>query len=328
MHTSAFFRLFPPPRFIDIHHAGLDISDDFIRCLAYKRDSRELTIGAHTSVAMPTGIMSGGDIIDESGLTEILAGLTKRVDLRHVKASIPEEKAYLFQTDVPDTDIRSIRQNIEFKLEENVPLSAADAVFYFDLMPLSVTGGILRASVSVVPRTYIERYSAILSRVGILPVAFEVVPKAIARAIVAPHSDETIMIVHIMGHKTGIYIASGGVVVFTSTYGWSSLDEMTKEDTGTPPVSFTWAISKEINRIYAYWVSHGGASAPVRRIVLVGTGALKHEGQLQNVIQGANVPVGVADVWQNAFAVERYVPPIKRADSLEYVVSAGLGLFS
>ena len=38
------------------------------------------------------------------------------------------------------------------------------------------------------------------------------------------------------------------------------------------------------------------------------------------------VPVEVADVWHSILDITRYVPAIKRADSLEYARAAGLAL--
>lgn len=334
MHTSTFFSLFPPPRFMVMKHAGLDISDDMAYCLEYEKKGRHLAVRTHIGVEVPPGLLESGDVKDEKKLIEFLSGLDKKADLTYVKASIPEEKAYLFQTDVPNTDIKGIRENIEFKLEENVPLSAADAVFYYDLLPLSVTKGAIRASVSVVPRTYIEKYISILKDAGMFPVSFEVVPKAIARAIVPPNTDETVIIVHFMKKKTGIYIVSGGVVVFTSTAPWGTDNDSPKSaegqdanaNPGAPKTSFREMVAKEITRVYAYWMSHGGELSPIRRILLTGRGASGYENSLMSAVSGASVSAHVADVWQNAFPLDKYIPPIAQTDSLEYVVAAGLAL--
>ena len=321
MHTSLFFRLFPPPKFMAMKYAGLDISDDAIHFLDYKSAAAGLTIGKYAQAQLPPGVISEGDIKDEKKLGEALSAFDREHDLSYVKISLPEEKTYLFQTDVPSSDGRTVEQNIEFKLEENVPLAAADAVFYFDLLPMSVTGGTLRASVSVVPRTYVERYIALLRGAGMFPIAFEVIPKSLARAIVPHATDVTQLIIYIMNNKTGIYIVSGGVVCFTSTMGKGSV-------TAAPDTQATYveALSKEINRVYAYWMSHGGVNPTIHDIMLTGRAAIEFEIILQNVVVGASVPVKVANVWQNAFEVDAYVPPITREESLDYAVAAGLAL--
>lgn len=320
MHTSVFFKIFPPPKFMVMKYAGLDISDDSIHCLQYASHPLGLTVGKHASMDVPAGLIDGGDIADEKKLIALLTEFDKKYDLTYVRVSLPEEKAYLFQTDVPNADIRTIEQNIEFKLEENVPLSPADAVFYFDLIGPASTVGLLRASVSVVPRTYIEHYISILQSAGIFPIAFEVAPRSLARALVAPGSQEVQLFVHIMNRKTGIYIVSGNTVSFTSTVSWGS---HSTEDTA--PATYVSNISREINRVHSYWLSRG-TGQPLSQIVLIGKGAAEYQPAFQNVITGTSIPVHVANIWHNAFNIDRYVPPVSREDSLDYGVAAGLAL--
>jgi hypothetical protein len=305
---------------MDIVHVGLEISDDAIRCLQYTSPTHGRKIAKFASVKLDNHIVRGGDIADEKSFIEILSKFSHDNDLSYVKVSVPEEKAYLFQTDVPDADLYKISQNIEFKLEENVPLTAADAVFYFDILPISVTGGALRASVSVVPRVYIEHILQLLRGLGISPMGFEVVPKAIARAIIPLYSENTIMIIHIMNEKTGVYIVSGGVVCFTSTIGWGSC---TTEAGNIGDVNI---LAKEINRIHNYWMSHSVVNSQIEKAMLVGSGILPYENTLKKAFSEFGLNSSVANVWENAFSIDKYIPPISMEDSLDYAVVAGLAM--
>jgi len=299
-------------------YAGLDISDDAIRCLEYSIGA-DHSIQKYAMTEIPEGIMTGGDIKNEKQLLTILSEFDKKNNLEYVKVSIPEEKAYLFQTDVPSTDIHAIEQNIEFKLEENVPLSGKDAVFSFDILPVSVTAGALRVSVSVVPRTYIEHYIALLRSADIFPVAFEVVPKAIARAIIPPHVRHAVMVVHIMSLKTGIYLILGGVVCFTSTIAWGSHSPSDEH-------SDISLLTKEISRIHEYWATHSSTDFPLGSLMLVGRDAPSYENALRTVVADIHLSMTVASVWQNSFSLDEYVPPIAQGDSLDYAVAAGLAM--
>jgi len=301
-----------------MRHAGLDISDDYIRCLTYSGNFPDLKIHSSATMAVPVGVIEGGDVKDPKVFEELLTTFNKEQGLSYVKVSIPEEKAYLFQTDVAGSDPRSIAQNIEFKLEENVPLAAGDAVFYFDILPVSVTGGTLRASVSVVPREYVEMIVASLRRAGMAPVAFEVVPKAIARAVVPVEDESTTMLVHIMNNKTGVYIVSAGVVCFTSTVSWGGRNSTGKETENAE------VLIKEIERFNDYWSSHGLDTAEIKKIILLGNEAPVFENKIKNAFVRSGINISVAEVWKNAFSLDRYIPSISRADSLDYAVTAGL----
>ncbi len=325
--SLSLFRVFPPPKFMLMPHAGLDISDDGLRCIAYSGFGGTRHISLFGRMDLPSGLFNGGDIKDEKEFVTHLAEFGQKHGLKDVKVSIPEEKAYLFQTEVPSTEQKAIEQNIEFKLEENVPLAPGDAVFYFDLLPRSVTGGALRASVSVVPRTYIEHYMRLIQDAGLQTVSFEVVPKAVARAVIQTGSDKARLIIHAMNRKTGIYIVSGNVVHFTFTGGWGthsggdSPNRPGGDGTNFPAAS---ELRKEISRIRSYWVSHGNGM-PIDEAVLVGKDADLIEPVLSRMDEGANgMSVRTADVWCNAMNLDKYLPAISRTDSLEYAVAAGL----
>ena len=320
MHTSLFFKFFPPPKFMVMKHVGLDISDDSIHCIEYSGHAPNMRISKHISLELPAGIIESGEIKDEKALSSILSKLDKDMDLSYVKVSVPEEKSYLFQTDITSSDPVAIAQNVEFKLEENVPLSVAEAVFYFDIVPLTVTGGKFRASVSVVPRVYIENIITILRAAGISPIAFEVVPKSIAKAVLPVNSEGSAMIVHIMNNKTGIYVVCGGVVCFTSTVTWGGLVK-TGAETNDVKV-----LLNEIKRVNDYWISHSVESSKLDQIIIVGHDALKYESFITELASTIGLTVSVGNVWTNAFSVNDYVPPIFKEDSLDYAVSAGLAM--
>lgn len=318
---SLLFKLFPPPSFLVMPHAGLDISDDAIRCIEYRRSGGRLVIAKHAVKELPAGLVDGGDIKDEKEFIAILKKFAEENDLSYVKVSLPEEKAYLFQTEVPSADFRSIAQNIEFKLDQNVPLSAADAIFQFDLMPMAVTGDTLRASVSVVPRTYVEHHVALLREAGLSIVAYEVAPKAIAVAYEPPQSQGTHLIVHIMKKKSGLYIVSEGVVCFTSTVAWGSDDLQDVAGSASPLIS-------EIIKVHAYWMTRTDVHAGISEIVVVGSKAEACESIIRNQSEETIAHTVLPDVWHNAFNTNSYVPPIAKSESFEYAIAAGLALSS
>lgn len=314
MPLETLFKMFPPPTLLAVPYAGLDISDDAIHIISYGSNFGRTYIKSFFSVDLPEGLMDGGGTKDEAKLTQEIRSCADHIGFTHVKVAIPEEKAYLFETEVPMADIKSIRQNIESKLEENVPLTAKDALFYFDLLPPATEKGPLRASVSVVPRTYIEHILKIVKNAGLTVVAFEVVPRALAR--MAVNSLETSVLIHLMKHKIGAYIVSERSVYFTSTLSNRIL-------TGSR-LSPSDALKQEIERINEYWMSHA-ANLPIKRIFLIGKDALTFEKELGGSVLNPPVPVSVPNVWE-VVCGSTYVCPISKDQSLEYAVAAGLAL--
>ncbi len=324
MIAQSFLKLFPPPEFLLMDHAGLEISDDAIRCLSYKDSFGDRKVRDFMSVDLPKGLLIGGDTVNMDALRSELRKFKEKARLSYVKVSIPEEKAYLFQTNVPLSDMGSIHQNIESKLEENIPLLARDAVFNFDLFPATGTDEI-RASVSVVPRTYIEKMLDLLHSVGLRPIAFEIVPRSLGQVLSKAHDNKTVMTVHVMDQKIGIYIVSSGVVIFAST---ASKDPM--GPSATPRTSVEDTIAKEITRVYQYWISRSDSVA-IQDILLVGQGAETYESGVRDAIAGLSLNIVIPDIWQNIYnkggdPKGNVLPPISKEESLAYAVVAGLAL--
>lgn len=319
MLAQKFFKLFPPPKFLDIPHAGLDISDDAVRCIEYSVNARGYSLCQYGSKVLPSGVVEGGEIKDPKVLSETISALARELKISVVKASLPEEKMYLFATQVPSTNRKEIRQNIEFKLEENVPLSPAESIFFFDPIPPSPTdtnnkeGNIV--SVSVAPRSLVNSYLEVIKSAGLTTVSFEVQAKAIARAVVPRDLTDTEMIVYIMNRKTGIYIVSGGVVCFTSTIPWGYTSGMkTVDDIGD--------LRKQLLQVNSYWSLHGRGTE-ISRVVLTGRGALV-DGLVSHCFNDPKIRVEIGNVWQNTFFHENYIPSIPYEESLDYAIAAGL----
>ncbi len=328
-----FFKLFPPPKFLDIPYAGLDISDDAIHCIEYSHSRHGLSIRRYGTKPLPPGVIEGGEIKDGKTLTEALSALSKELKVYVVKASLPEEKMYLFKTVVPSVEIKEMRQNIEFKLVENVPLTTAEALFFFDLIPKE-TGVIVQnpeasgnpVGVSVAPTSMVNSYLECIKGAGITVLTFEVNAKGLARALVPQGGATTDLIVHIMNKKTGMYIVCGGVVCFTSTILWGSSSVDVNADAKTKYAE----LKKSIQQVKSYWREHGLGTS-VERVVFAGKGSLS-DGLISECSAGfggaqeKKIHFEMGKVWQNAFSPDAFIPPIPFEDSLDYGVAAGLAL--
>ncbi len=325
MFIKTFFKLFPPPKYINIPYAGLDISDEAVRCIEYSSNSHGYTLHKYGNRILKPGIVESGQIKDEKALIDEITSLVKEMKISVVKASLPEEKMYLFKTEVPDTNEDQIRQNIEFKLEENVPLSAPDAIFFFDKLPRAQSGVDVEktyASVSVAPRELVNSYLKVLDTAGLTVVSFEIQAKAIARAVVPQESTGSQMIVHVMNTKTGLYIVYNGVVCYTSTIAWGG--ETIRGKNNEEMADGIFFLRREIEKLYTYWLEHGEGQA-IESIIISGHDAPTIS-QVSHLSPSHAIEIRVANIWQNVFSTDHYVPAITFEDSLDYTVSAGLAM--
>ncbi len=210
-----FSKFFPVPNFLATHSFGLDISDESLKFIELINTKNGIRVGRHGERNIPPGVIELGKIKDLKRIEEILALLRKEEGLKSVHVSLLEEQVYLFQLRLEKLGLVNIRESIELALEEHVPVSAQDAIFDYELLDEDAQS--LKLQVATISKNVIENYLAIFKHSQISVQSFELEAQAISRAVVKRGDLGTYMIVDFGEKRTGIFIISRGVVMFTST---------------------------------------------------------------------------------------------------------------
>ena len=242
---SFFDRFFPTPDFLAMPAVGVDISDNSVHFIEFKEKFGKKTINKFGSVVIPKGVISKGEVQDVKALTDVLKKLKEDYGINFVRASLPEEKAYLFQTQVPDSvSDKDIRNILEFKLEEHVPLSPSVAVFDYDVLPKHKENQThIDVAVAVYPKQTIEKYTSAFKDAELTLLSLEIEAQAIARAIIKEDDNGTYMIVDFGKTKTGLSIVSNHTLSFTSTL------EVEEEGLSNAIIKHLGVSEKEADRI-------------------------------------------------------------------------------
>lgn len=322
LHKKSFFDYFPAPRFLKMSTVGLALSDDAIRIVEFLGRAQGFKLGRHGEVALERGVIRQGYIQNKKNLARVIRELKTRKKLSFVKASLPEEKGYVFTVRVPNLSYEEMKSSIEFKIEENAPVKLSEVIFDFNIIPdTRVSDGTVEVAVSVLPTDVVNTYVEALHEAGIEPIAFEVESQAIARAVVSRTERGMYLVVNLSPRKAGIYLVKRGIVVFTSTI---SFDEYNRE--GHSEEMF---LLREIEKTLLFWETHLGDNikqtehATAVRIV----GSHQNFNEMKQILSDElTVPVQVSNVWVNAFSFNNYVPDIKKKDSLKFAAAIGLAL--
>lgn len=310
--SKNFFDFFPPPKFLEMPSVGFSISDTSLRFVELRDHEGTFVLGDYSQRVMPPGAIDAGYINKPEQVIDMLKELKKQYGLKFVKATLPEEKAFVFRTQISTTVPEEMRSAVEFTIEENVPMSVADVEFDFTIVPSAgVPEGHTDVAVCVVPKKVIESYLALFTEVGLTVVAFELESQAIARSIISAGDEASYLILNLEKNKTGFYIATAGAVHFTSTMSIT---------TDTLP-----ELCEEISKIY--WHAHGEkkekGGTTIVKILLCGEGAVK-EGVREYIFNKLGIEVEVANVWKNVFVLDEYVPDIAQKDSFGFAAAIGL----
>lgn len=350
-----FSSILTPPRYLEMSATGLDISDRAIRFMEFSKNEDGLDVASFGEEKLPEGLIVSGKIIKQDRLISILSELRKKYSLKFVRASLPEEKAYFFKTEVPKVEGSEIRQSIEFKLEENVPLRANEVLFSYSVIESdNKNTDHLDVSVSVVPRLVAEVYTDVLEKSGLTPLSFEVESKAIIRSVVMTPSKGSVMVVNIRDRITVITLVRDGIVWFTSAFaiGGNLINEAlqknfsvsfdgaekikqekmyfeTKESLAIffSLVNIVSAIRDEISKFYTYWLAKNDtderSGGKIGKIILCGKDSAI-VGLKEYLEESIKVNVEIANVWTNSFSLDDKLPEIDFLKSLDFAVAIGL----
>jgi len=342
---------FPPPKFLSMPAAAIDISDTSIKYLDAKYSSSGYIPKKFDVLRIPSGVVSAGVVQNVDALASSLRILQKRHKRKYALVSLPEELAYLFELKVPVENKNKIREAVEFSLIDRVPLDPADATFDYDI--ISETNDNINVSVTVYQTSVVEGYIGALERAGFSVRGCEIEAQSIARCVVPRDFSGVAMIIDFGRTRTGITITRNQSPIFTTTahVGGSAItksivdvlgvaeeeadiikreqgiEELNNADARNAIVKTINLLIAEAERHYQFWNTHKddeyGANDKIEKIYLCG-GAVGLKGLPDLVASSLRAPVEVVNTWQNMFDIEEYIPPVSNTQSWQYTTSVGL----
>ncbi len=337
-------------------HVGIDISSTSIRFLELVRAGGGLKLGRYANQPLLNALVPGESLAKNQDLIAALKKVQRANKLSFVEIAIPEEKAYLFTTEIPSGNDQAVRDHIEYHLEENVPVSLAEAVFDYHVIRKGDKKGENFASVAVVPRAVMDEYIQLFEICDMTPVSFLIENQALARAVVKQDDGGMYLIVNIGSKKTVLSVVSDQAVQFTSTVNIGEEDfnnAIMKEYSVTRDealalkqqkgfvknadntsfflsfVNVASALRDEIDRVHTYWLSHvekmGRDTGAPFGVLLAGRDS-SVIGFREYMALSLKMPVELVNVWSNVFSFEDEIPPIEYLESLNYATVIGLAL--
>ena len=299
---------------------GLDISDESVKFAELTLTSSGLRLGRHGEKKIPEGIIEAGKIVNTQKFEELLASLRQGEGLRSVRVSLPEEQIYLFKLRLEKKGLKSIREGIELSLEEHIPVPAPDAIFDYEIIHQGERD--MELQVVAIPKNVIENYLAVFKNAGLSVQSFELEAQSIARAIIPRGDMGTYMIVDFGEKRTGIFIISGGITMFTSTLevGGVMLNNMIMKN---------FKVSREeaenMKKTYGLERNAGRANPIIRKIILCG-GDSNLIGLSEYLAISMKTTVEMANVWVNIMDTKNNIPEINRKHALSFAAALGLAL--
>jgi len=357
MKANFFKKISRPPHYLSMKAAGIDIRNQSIRYMEFADTKKNSPIKNFGQVLLLPNTIKDGEIINKSALVKALSEVKMKISSDFVRISIPEEKTYIFDTQIPISKGSNIRESIEFKLEENVPLKTDEVFFEYDVIKKEERNGTgnMLLSVSAIPKKTIENFSEACILAGLTPISFEMESRMMAQSVIPKGDMRNFLIINIKEDSTLLSLVVSGVVRFTST---TLIGDMTiKENlsktnpslsSGKIPDVFLSsntsvdkellyslanvfsAIRDEITKFNEYLLSKSegkGILLPkaVDEIILCGRSSAL-SGFAGYINKNTDAKVTLANVWTNVFNVNDRLPRITFQDSLDFPTAIGLAI--
>ena len=219
MLTAALSRALPPPSYLTMPCVGVDISDTSLKYVSFTPTFRrgvDRTLEKWGEIDIPSGIVNRGQVLDPEKLVAILKECQAVSGAEFVRVSLPEERAYMFETELKkNVSMKEVKGLLEFRLEENVPIPSRDVLFDFAILPHEPTDKVVQIAVAAYAKETINTYYDACLAAGMRPLAFEVEAQAMARAVVPQASAGATMLVDFGKTRTGIGIVYQGELLYT-----------------------------------------------------------------------------------------------------------------
>ncbi|MFT5832269.1 MAG: type IV pilus assembly protein PilM [Candidatus Paceibacteria bacterium] len=359
MPTNKFFSP-SVPSYIKLPSIGLDISDTSLKYVALKPgNTSNFDLVDWGNISIPNGTLSRGEVVDPKQLTAVLAECKSKTGAEFIRVSLPEERAYLFETQLKrSTTLSEMRSLLEFRLVENVPIAARDVFFDYTVLPFSSEKDrSMHIAVTAYAKETVQTYYEACLAAGLQPLSFEVEAQAMARSVVPSDMGGAVMLVDFGKTRTGIGIVYKNTLLYTSTIdmGGNQLSTALRKQLGDKPESelthlknteglihgaesslvhdalmtTVSVIKDELATQMQYWHMRTGSDKDRRlqKIILCG-GSANLKGLPAYFTESLGVETARGNVWTNTFSLDDFIPPIDQRHSYGYATAVGLALGS
>lgn len=356
----ALSRVLPPPAYITMPCVGVDISDNSLKYVGFEPTLRKGVPRKLTEwgdIDIPSGVVERGSVLDSQKLVAVLKEFKQKTKADFVRVSLPEERAYLFETEVKkNMPLNEVRGLLEFRLEENVPIPSREVFFDYSILPVAPSSKTATISVVAYAKETIQTYFDACVAADLRPVTFEVEAQAMARSMVPQDIAGAVMIVDFGKTRTGIGIVYNGVLLYTSTIdiGGEQLSQVLRKvlgdsiaeseltsikntqgllrgvessDISDALISTVSVIKDDLATRMQYWHMRNGndESRRINSVILCG-GSANLKGFPEYLTETLRVPAFRGNVWENTFSLDDTIPPIDLRHSYGYAVAIGLAL--
>lgn len=210
---------------------GLDVSAGSLKVMQLHRKKQHYAVKAFSETVLPKGLIINDAVSDAKTFNFLLKQTLDKpsfgkIDTNFVVASLPESKSFVRVIQIPRMSEAEAESAVPYEAESFIPMPI-DQV-YLDWQKIGDTGDPSRLGsraeadkmnilIIASPKEFVDKYLEVLDKSGLKPAALEVESQSCRRAVVAPDSQETFLIVELNALRSSLIMIEDGNLQFTST---------------------------------------------------------------------------------------------------------------
>ncbi len=207
------------------HVLGLDIGTAFIKAAEIQLRGDEFhVVGRPAVIPTPEGAVRGGVIVDAPAVSDALREIKDRYGMR-VKSAIAsvggDSSVVVRITEVPKMSGKELDEAIQWELDEQTPFPVDEVIYDYatiDRPDADPEATEMEVLLCVAQEDLVNAHVEAIMGAGLAPIAVDVEPLAIGRALVEAggeeQADQTIVNVHIGATTTLILVFRHGLLSF------------------------------------------------------------------------------------------------------------------
>lgn len=301
---------------------GLDIGSAAVRAMEVRLAGGRWEVRRFAQVGLPPGAVVDGEIRSEEDVAAAVRRLWSEGGFtsRRVILGVSGTRLVVRQADVPDVPEKEMRSALGFRIEDLVPLPAANVEFDFGPIPRGPDGGSDRTIVLAAAHGDVVRTHLAVAKAAKLEVsAIDAAPLALLRAlpsspggadlVVTVGSDLSVVAVRHAGVPAFIRILARGGGDITRVLAEATSHNLAAAEAAKRAQTGTWtepqaraAVDAELRRLVAevretaaFFSSRPDAGDPVQRVYLSGGGGLT-VGLVDELKESLGLPVQLLEL--------------------------------
>jgi type IV pilus assembly protein PilM len=173
---------------------GLDIGSTAIRLVKLHGGGRPGLV-AYGSIPVQGNITVSDAAADQDRTAEVIKQLLadNRISTKDVVAGLPLNKVFVTVIQTPNLPADQLQKAIGFQAEQNIPMAANQVKLDWAVIDKTPDGKGLEVMLVAAPNTIVEKYTNILEKAGLEPLALEVNALAATRALLPAGSPPVVV---------------------------------------------------------------------------------------------------------------------------------------